>query len=396
MPYRDPSMSLNCFFLLLFSQITAKIPASLITCSQTMQTFFLIFLSILSLALLVGLILLYQKLSGTQKPKEGDQNIFLMLQNQLNEISRVMDQKLTDTNKVMNDTQLNLHKTIQSQFGQSAKIITDVTERLTKLDETNRQVMGFTDQLARLEETLQNPKHRGILGEYYLENVLKNVLPPGSYQMQYKFNDGDIVDAVVFVKDKVIPVDSKFSLENYNRVVNEKDPAQHEQYEKDFKQDLKNRIDETAKYIKPKENTMDFAFMFIPAEGIYYDLLINKVGAVKINTQDLIEYAFKQKHVIIVSPTSFLAYLQTVLQGLRAMKIEESAVEIRKRVEELGKHILAYDEYFKKLGNNLATTVNSYNTAYKELNKIDKDVVKITEGERGIEPTLLEKPNLEE
>ena len=361
-----------------------------------MQTFLLVFLSILSLGLLAGIFLLYKKLNTPEKPKEGEQNLFLMLQNQLNEISRTMDQKLTDTNKVMNDTQLNLHKTIQSQFGQSAKIISDVTERLTKLDETNRQVMGFTDQLARLEETLQNPKHRGILGEYYLENVLKNVLPPGSYQMQYKFSDGDIVDAAVFVKDKVIPIDSKFSLENYNRVVNEKDPSLHEQYEKDFKQDLKNRIDETAKYIKPKENTMDFAFMFIPAEGIYYDLLINKVGAVKINTQDLIEYAFKQKHVIIVSPTSFLAYLQTVLQGLRAMKIEESAVEIRKRVEELGKHILAYDDYFKKLGNNLATTVNSYNTAYKELNKIDKDVVRITDSERGIEPILLEKPNMEE
>jgi len=361
-----------------------------------MQTFLLVFLSILSLALLIGLVLLYKKLTAGQKPKEGEQNLFLMLQNQLNEMSRTMDQKLSDTNKVMSDTQLNLHKTIQSQFGQSAKIITDVTERLTKLDETNKQILGFSDQLQTLEETLNNPKHRGILGEYYLENVLKNVLPPGSYQMQYKFENGDIVDAVVFVKEKIIPIDSKFSLENYNRIVGEKDSTAREQLEKDFKNDLKNRIDETSKYIKPKEGTMDFAFMFIPAEGIYYDLLINKVGAVKINTQDLIEYAFKEKHVIIVSPTSFLAYLQTVLQGLRAMKIEESALQIRERVEQLGKHILAYDEYFKKLGNNLSTTVNSYNTAYKELNKIDKDVVRITEGERGIEPTLLEKPNLEE
>src|SRR3989339_228016 len=203
-----------------------------------MQTFLLVFLSILSLGFLAGIFLLYKKLNTPEKPKEGEQNLFLMLQNQLNEISRTMDQKLTDTNKVMNDTQLNLHKTIQSQFGQSAKIISDVTERLTKLDETNRQVMGFTDQLARLEETLQNPKHRGILGEYYLENVLKNVLPPGSYQMQYKFSDGDIVDAAGFVKDKIIPIDSKFSLENYNRVVNEKDPSLHEQYEKDFKQEF--------------------------------------------------------------------------------------------------------------------------------------------------------------
>ena len=289
----------------------------------------------------------------------------------------------------MSDT----HKSIQSQFGQSVKIITDVTEKLTKLDETNKQVMGFADQLQNLENVLQNPKHRGILGEYYLENVLKNVLPPCSYQMQYKFSDGDIVDAVVFVKDKIIPVDSKFSLENYNRIVEEKDPTRREELEKAFKIDLKARIDETSKYIKPKENTMDFAFMFIPAEGIYYDLLINKVGAVKINTQDLIEYAFKEKHVIIVSPTSFLAYLQTVLQGLRAMQIEESAKEIRQRVEELGKHMLAYDEYLKKLGNNLSTTVNAYNTAYKEFNKMDKDVMRITDGEKKIEPAMIEKPN---
>ena len=334
-------------------------------------------------------------MAASTKPKDGEQNLFLMMQNQIQELSRLVDQKMTDTNKAMAETQTNLHKTIQTQFGQSAKIITDVTERLTKLDETNKQVMGFAEQLENLEQVLQNPKHRGILGEYYLENVLKNVLPPGSYQMQYKFLDGDIVDAAVFVKDKVIPVDSKFSLENYNRVVQESDPDKKTEFEAAFKRDLKNRIDETSKYIKPKENTMDFAFMFIPAEGIYYDLLINKVGAVKINTHDLIEYAFKEKHVIIVSPTSFLAYLQTVLQGLRALKIEESAIEIRKRVEDLGKHIAAYDEYYKKLGNNLATTVNAYNTGYKELNKIDKDVMRITDGEKQIEMLQIEKPALE-
>ena len=361
-----------------------------------MQTFILIFLSVLSLVLLAGIFLLYKKIQETGKPKEGDQNLFLMLQNQIQDLNQTVEKKISESNRIVNETQNNIHKTMQTQFGQSTKIISDVTEKLTKLDETNKQILGFSDQLQTLEETLNNPKHRGILGEYYLENVLKNVLPPGSYQMQYKFSDGDIVDAVVFVKEKVIPIDSKFSLENYNRIVVEKDPTRREELEKAFKNDLKNRIDETSKYIKPKENTMDFAFMFIPAEGIYYDLLINKVGAVKINTSDLIEYAFKEKHVIIVSPTSFLAYLQTVLQGLRALKIEESAMEIRKRVEDLGKHILAYDEYFKKLGNNLSTTVNSYNTAYKELNKIDKDVVRITDGEKQIEPMQLEKPRVDE
>ena len=139
---------------------------------------------------------------------------------------------------------------------------------------------------------------------------------------------------------------------------------------------------------------MDFAFMFIPAEAVFYDLLVNKVGAVE--TEDLIQYAFREKHVIIVSPTSFLAYLQTVLQGLRALQIEESAKEIRKRVEELGRHLSSYETYMKKLGTHLGTTVNMYNTAYKELGKVDKDVLKITGKAAEIEPLALAKPTSED
>jgi DNA recombination protein RmuC len=319
-----------------------------------------------------------------EKPDQENQAI-LMMQEQLKEIRQTLDSKMGDSAKIM-----------QQQFAQSTKIIRDVTERLTKLDETNKQVMGVADQLQGLEDVLKNPKHRGVLGEYYLENVLKNVLPPKNYQMQYEFKNGEVVDAVVFVKDKIIPIDSKFSLENYNRILQEKDPAVREELEKQFKTDLKNRIDETAKYIRPNEDTMDFAFMFIPAEGIYYDLLINQVGAIKVNTRDLIEYAFKDKHVIIVSPTSFFAYLQTVLQGLRALQIEESTKEIRKYVEMLQRHLLSYDEYLKKLGRNLDTTVNMYNRAYKEFGKIDRDVVKITGKAGEIEPIQIEGPAVRE
>jgi len=348
-----------------------------------MQTVLLIILSLGFLAAVVGLFVVNKRLKEL-KPKEGEDNMFVMLQNQVQEMNRTLDKKMSFNQQVM-----------QKQFGQSAKIITAVTEKLTKLDETNRQVVNFADQLQTLQDTLKNPKQRGVLGEYYLENVLKNVLPPSAYQMQYKFDDGDIVDAVVFVKDKVIPIDSKFSLENYNRIVEEKDETRRKELEKEFKHDLKMRIDETSKYIKPSKGTMDFAFMFIPAEGIYYDLLVNRVGAVKLNTHDMIEYAFKEKHVIIVSPTSFFAYLQTVMQGLRALQIEEGAKEIRKQVEKLAKHLMSYEEYLKKMGNNLSTTVNMYNSAYKEFSKIDKDVVKITEGEKKVDALELEKPNLD-
>ena len=331
-------------------------------------------------------------LSRKKEEKPQDSQAILMMQDQLKELRQTLQNFGTQVDTKMGDST----KMFQQQFAQSAKIVRDVTERLTKLDETNKQVMGVADQLQGLEDVLKNPKHRGVLGEYFLENVLKNVLPPKNYQMQYEFKNGDIVDAVVFVKDKIIPIDSKFSLENYNRILNEKDPTEKEYLEKQFKADLKNRIDETAKYIRPNEDTMDFAFMFIPAEGIYYDLLINQVGAIKVNTRDLIEYAFKDKHVIIVSPTSFFAYLQTVMQGLRALQIEESAKEIRKYVEMLQKHLLSYEEYLQKLGNNLGTTVNMYNRAYKEFGKIDKDVVKITGKAGDIEPMQIEGPTVGE
>jgi DNA recombination protein RmuC len=224
------------------------------------------------------------------KPKEDTQSL-LMLQSQVSEIGRALDSKLGESARM-------------AQMGESARneLIRSVSEHLTRLQESNKQVLNFTDQLKNLQDILKNPKQRGILGEYYLETVLKNVLPPGSFQMQYTFSDGVIVDAVVFVDKRIIPIDSKFSLENYNRILETNEPIQKKKYESALIADLKIRIDETSKYVKPHENTMDFAFMFIPSEAVYYDLLINKVGAVTDDTKNLISYA-GQKRVIIVSPT---------------------------------------------------------------------------------------------
>lgn len=360
----------------------------------------IVFLLILLIIGIVAVIIMLVKKREMAPGQDGEKLAAMMerltqLAEQNRELRQSMDLKLTETHRANQEQIGQTTKIIQNITGESARLIADVTERLTKLDETNKQVVNFSAQLQNLQDILKNPKQRGVLGEYFLEETLKNVLPPNSYQMQYPFKDGTVVDAVVFVKDKVIPVDSKFSLENYEKILNCRDAGEREKLEKLFKQDLKLRIDETAKYVKPSEKTMDFAFMFIPSEAIYYDLLINKVGAVQINTRDLIEYAFKERHVIIVSPTSFLAYLQTVLQGLRALQIEESAKGIRKHVEMLGRHILSYDDFMKKLGVSMSTAVNHYNNAYKEFKKIDKDVVKITDGESKIEVLAIEKPNLE-
>lgn len=322
------------------------------------------------------------------KGETNDTGLKLILQ-QMNELSRTVDSKIGESTRQMNDS-------VRHQLSESANLIREVTTGLTKLDETNRQVVSFADQLQNLQDILKNPKQRGILGEYYLETLLKNVLAPSQYQMQYGFKNGEIVDCVVFVKDKIIPVDSKFSLENYNRMIETSDKSEKERLEKLFVNDLKLRITETAKYIRPEEGTMDFAFMFIPHEAIYYDLLINKVGAVTEETDNLIQRAAGKYKVIIVSPTSFLAYLQTVLQGLKAMQIEETTKDIIKRVSEIGTHLKKYEEYHNKMGSSLSTVVSHFNNSSKEFKKIDKDVVRITGDTMGFEPTLIDKPDNEE
>ncbi len=331
----------------------------------------------------IGVLVFLQLRKKQEEPKKEDGQL-LMLQQQLNHVSQVLDSKLSESNQ-----------NAQNQFAASAKIIGDVRERLAKLDETNRQVVGFADQLKSLQDILKNPKQRGILGEYYLETVLKNVLPPGSYQMQYGFSDGVIVDAVVFVDKRIIPIDSKFSLENYNRMVQTNDPAEKKRLEMAFVGDLKLRIDETSKYVKPEEKTTDFAFMFIPSEAVYYDLLINKVGVMAQDSDNLVYYAGKKK-VIVVSPTSFLAYLQTVLQGMKNQKISEQAQMIIKEVERLGKHMYTYAEYVNRMGDNLDKTVSSYNKARAEFLKVDKDVVKITDGTPGVKIDEIQRPLIDE
>lgn len=346
-------------------------------------------LIILSLVLVqgIGLWLIarrQERASSELAPK--DDTGMLMLQKQLESLERSMDNRMSESSKQM-------HETMRNQLGESSKLIREITEEITSVKEIGRETGKFAEQLKSLQDILKNPKQRGILGEYYLETVLKNVLPPGMFKMQHPFLNGEIVDAAVYVNDKIVPIDSKFSLDNYNRYIHA-EGAERITLEKAFVNDLKTRITETAKYIRPEEGTMDFAFMFIPSEGIYYDLLTNAVGADE--EENLIQRAAGKYKVIIVSPTSFLAYLQTVMQGLKALQIEKQAEEIQKRVGELGKHIGSYEEYYRKLGVALGTAVSHYNSGYKELGKVDKDVYRITAEKVGLDVELLEKPGMAE
>ena len=336
----------------------------------------------------IGLYFLFRR---QQEVPAEDGSGMVLLQQQLQNLERTLDARVSESSRAMQE---NSHR----QFSESARLIKEITQEVTSVKEIGRQTQGFAEQLQSLQDLLKNPKQRGILGEYYLETVLKNVLPPGVYKMQYPFKNGEIVDAAVFVNNKIVPIDSKFSLDNYNRFVSTQiGSIERVAAEKAFVADLKMRITETAKYIRPEEDTMDFAFMFIPSEGIYYDLLTNQIGGAGSDSdENLIQRAASKYKVIIVSPTSFLAYLQTVMQGLKALEIEEKAVEIQQRVGELGKHIAAYEQFYKKLGTSLGTSVSHYNAGYKELGKIDKDVYRISETKIGIETELLDKPLAED
>ncbi len=368
-----------------------------------MQNFLLILLTILLLITLAAIYIMYRKLKEVEKPK-GEKGIE-MLQNRIEKLNEIVDKKITETHKEMSKTKEKLNKSIHNQYKDSQETIRKVNKasrkeliklqkKLTSLEKTNEKIIDHSQQLKDLKEVLTHQKRRGELGESGLELVLENILPPSGFEMQYKFEGGEVVDAVVKTQEGLVPVDAKFSLENYNKLLKTENKDKKQEIEKQLGKDLKQRIKETSKYIKTKEGTLNFAFMFIPAEAIYYDLLTNQVGSTQASTRNLVEYAYKDKNVIIVSPTTFAAYLQTVLQGLKSLQIEESAKEIRKNVEKLRNHIKTHDNFMEKLGKTLSTTVNHFNRAYDELRKVDKDMSKITETEQEIESDQLEGPDL--
>lgn len=359
-----------------------------------MEYFFLIFLSIVILGLLAWLIIEIRKNKGG-----SDTQSFSMLLQQLNNLGKNVDERISLSQKDMREA-------MQNQFSESQRLVHRINEQVGKqlievaremseTKETNKQVFDLASQLQDLEKVLRNQKTRGALGELGLELILGNMLPPDQYQLQYQFSDGKMVDAIIHTQEGYIPVDAKFSMDNYRRIMDEKNEDKRILLEQEFKKDLKKRIDETAQYIKTSEGTLPFAFMFIPAEGIYYDLLVNEVGSIKTNTRSLIDYAYNDKKVIIVSPTTFSAYLQSVLYGFKAFKIEKDAQGIRKNVDMLGKHLKAYEEFMIKLGNSLGTSVNHYNRASKEIGKIDKDITKIAGESPKLEAGEIDKPAIE-
>ena len=362
---------------------------------------------IISLFIVIG-ILIFLIFRGNKD--SGTSDVIIQLSNNLSnqiqnirkeisdnsEKSRVeIESKLKTINKEISDFQTSSKSTMQKQFADSNKIIKDVTNELAKIKGTNEQVLSFANQMKSLEKILGNQKQRGIFGEIQLENLLSNVLPPEIFKMQYSFKSGEIVDAIIMVNENIIPIDAKFSLDNYNRMIESSDENEIKILEKKFKEDIKSRIDETAKYIKPQEKTLDYAFMFIPADGLYQDLLNSRVGSLKINSNELVSYAYLKK-VMIVSPMSLFPMLQITMKALNNLKFEKEIDTVIKNVRNLSNHLASYQLYHEKLGNTLKTVVNHYNKSSDEFGKIDKDISRISNGKikLNLDNESIEKPNL--
>ncbi|TBR18415.1 DNA recombination protein RmuC [bacterium] len=285
--------------------------------------------------------------------------LILKISSQVNERLNQMNNSLQEANKI-----------IGQNMGSAASIFGNVKEQSGKLEETNRSIYDIGRDISRLQELLRAPKFRGQLGETMLEGIISQVLPKEYYQMQYRFKTSDTVDAVVHLGGKIIPIDAKFSLENFQKMIDAQDEPLKASFHKKFMQDIKNRVDEiAAKYILPQENTYDFGFMYIPAENVYYEIIVK---------EDILSYCISKK-IIPISPNTFFAYLQVICLGLKGLKVEENAKEILKNLSTLSLEFARSKEDFNLLGSHLTNAARKYEDTLKRLEKFSDRLNNIQE-----------------
>jgi DNA recombination protein RmuC len=306
---------------------------------------------------------------------------------QLAERTAEVDRRLLGVTETMDRRLAELDSKVDRRLESASQTTNKIHERLGKVDEATTQMLERAKDLARLEQALRPPKARGGFGELLLENLLRDRLPPAAYEMQFTFDSGERVDAVVRV-DRVIPVDSKFPLDNYNRLVEAETDDERQLAERQFARDVKQHIEAiAAKYIRPDEGTYDFAFMYIPVEAVYYELACGKTGA-------LLAYAHERR-VFPVSPTTFTAYLQVIALGLRGMQIEEHAHEVMAYVAELQRDFDRFADDFDKIGTHIGHAQSKYHEAGKRLDRFETKLERAVEEQEQLEgETVLELPGV--
>ncbi|MDR2941853.1 MAG: DNA recombination protein RmuC [Treponema sp.] len=309
-----------------------------------------------------------KQLESQQVSLSSQQKLLLDTQNQL---GSQLQQMMTIMNQSFSSNQSN----ITSQLNNSNKVINEIHTKLGALEATTNHIQELGKDISKLQDILQAPKLRGNLGEYLLEELLKQILPGANYAVKHNFKNGTQVDAIIKLAGYIVPVDSKFPLESYQRLTETGNEENKKVFKKEFIASVKKRIDETAKYINPAEGTFDFAMMYIPAENVFYEVIINDSFTNK--EYELLNYAMS-KHIIPVSPNSFYAYLMALVFGLKGLKIEQEAKTILGELSQVqGKFEKFFTDY-SLVGKHISSAAGKYADSEKSAGKLQDQINKIT------------------
>lgn len=293
-----------------------------------------------------------------------NKNIMLLTEQQ-----RAVNEQLRGITEQVNRQLLDSSGEISKRLDNAARVIGDVQKNIGSLSETSKQIFEVGKNISTLQEILQPPKLRGGLGEQFLGELLSQILPPQFFTLQYMFSNGERVDAVVRLGEKLVPIDSKFPLDNFRRIIECKTDEERRTCQKVFYRDVKKHIDDIAsKYIVPQEGTYDFALLYIPAENVYYETITKDDSFAE--EKGILSYALKKK-VIPVSPNSFYAYLQVIVLGLKGFQIERHALEIQALLAGLGRELKAFQEDFQLVGKHLNNALSKFDDARKKLDKFN-------------------------
>jgi DNA recombination protein RmuC len=348
-------------------------------------------ISILSAALILAVVLLVlSKLNKLEQKNSSIEFVQKEMEGFRQQVTTQVGQISQQVNKLYSDnlqTLQNVDRNVNARLDNAAKVISDVHRRLGEVHETSKQVQEVGKDIASLQEILKAPKIRGGMGELLLSDLLKQILPSAHYQLQYRFKSREIVDAVILLKDLIIPIDSKFPLENFKKIVEAKTDSERNSARRMFVRDIKKHIDDIrSKYILPDEGTANFALMYIPAENVYYEIIV------KDENLDAEKGVFKyslENRIFPVSPNSFYGYLQTILFGLRGMRIEEQAQEILRNIARLEGDFSRVIEDFQKMGTHLKNLSGSYDATDKRLGKFGDKLQSLETKHEALSPAKL-------
>jgi DNA recombination protein RmuC len=292
----------------------------------------------------------------TRRSPDYSQSFFL-LQQRMGQVEEQVKKSLDEGNK-----------SVSEKFDNSLKVIGDIKKTIGSLEETNKQMLAIGKDIASIQDLLRPPQIRGSLGELTLKNILTELLPRQNFEEQYRFRNGVIVDAVIRVGERIIPIDSKFPLESFERYITCPEEKEKTAYLRDFCRNIKSKIDDiSSKYILEDESTYDFALMYIPSENIYYQTILK--DNLQLDGKSIAEYAVG-KRVVIVSPNSIYAYLRVIYIGLRGMQFENNVRRIMDDYNRLNKELEKFEKQFTTLGTHINHSQATFEIASRQLNNL--------------------------